>query len=258
MPRPKRRGRKALIVLLVLLLVIVGLLVVADRVGASVANDKVAQQVAVQARKNDVKLGQEPTAEITGFPFLTQVAAGKYDKILVHMRDLQAQAYSVPKLDITATGVHAKASDVLNGSGTITADQVDGRATIGWGYLQQTAKDQLKQKIQVDDLTLSGTGGNLTVHLTVPVLSQQVKVVGTAKVTAADDHRSVVVSVKDLKPDGTKLPSYAQQALTSLAQQLTVNVTLPKLPYGLKLYDIQPASDGLQVEARASDVTLAG
>lgn len=244
--------------LLVLLLVIVALLVVADRVGASVADDKVAEQVAVQAEKKDIKLGQQPTAEITGFPFLTQVAAGRYDKILVHMRDIQAQAYSVPKLDITATGVHAKAGEIMDGNAHITADRVDGTATIGWGYLQQTAKDQLKQKVQVDDLTLTGTGDKLTVHMTVPVLQQQIKVVGSAKLALSDDGHDVVVSVQDLKPDGVDLPSYAQQALNGLAQQLTVRIALPELPYGLKLTGIDPASDGLKVTATASDVALAG
>ncbi|WP_207127025.1 LmeA family phospholipid-binding protein [Actinocatenispora comari] len=254
--KPKRTRRKAPIVLLVLLIVIVLLLVAADRVGHSVADDKLADQVAAQAQSKDVKLGVPPTADITGFPFLTQVAAGKYDKILVHMRDVTVQSYAIPKLDITATGVHAKTSDVLNGNGPITADAVSGTATVGWGYVNQAAKEQLDQD-QVKDVQLSGDNGTLDVRMTVNVLGQDLKLAGTAKPTLSDDGKSLRVSFADLHTTGSKLPDAAKNVLDGVLQQLGLQIKLPTLPYGLKLTHVDPQSDGLRVTAAANDVTLA-
>jgi hypothetical protein len=253
--KPKRTRRKAPIVLLVLLIVIVLLLVAADRVGHSVADDKLAEQVASQAQSKDVKLGVQPTADITGFPFLTQVAAGKYDKILVHMRDVTVQSYAIPKLDITANGVHAKTSDVINGNGPITADTVSGTATVGWGYVNQAAKEQLNQA-QVKDVHLSGQNGALDVRMTVSVLGQDLKLTGTAKPTLSDDGKRLQVSFADLHTT-SELPDQAQSILDNVLRQLGLQLRLPSLPYGLKLTDVDAQSDGLQVTAEATDVTLA-
>ncbi|BCJ26586.1 hypothetical protein Asera_06940 [Actinocatenispora sera] len=253
--KPKRTRRKAPIVLLVLLIVLVLLLVAADRVGHSVADDKLADQVAAQAQSKDVKLGVPPTADITGFPFLTQVAAGKYDKILVHMRDVTVQSYAIPKLDITANGVHAKTSDVLNGNGPITADTVSGTATVGWGYVNQAAKEQLEQD-QVKDVQLSGHDGALDVRMTVTVLGQDLQLAGTAKPTLNDDGKSLRVSFAGLHTTG-KLPDAAKNILDGVLQQLGLQIKLPTLPYGLKLTHVDPQSDGLLVTATAENVTLA-
>ncbi len=242
--------------LLVLLILLAVILVIADRVGRSVADDKVAQQVSQQAQKQDVKLGQQPTADITGFPFLTQVAAGRYDEILVHLRDVQAQAYTMPKLDIAAHGVHAKASDVLNGSGRITADKVDGTATLGYPYLEKVVRDQISKQVEVKDLKLTGSDGKLLVHATVPILGKELKLQGTTKLTLSSDGHRVRIDVQELKPEGVQLPAFASGALNQLAEKLSTDIELPTLPYHLELTGIEPASDGLRVTAEAQNVVL--
>ncbi|MGA8113493.1 MAG: DUF2993 domain-containing protein [Actinocatenispora sp.] len=257
MTRPRRRrGRRALIVLLVLLLLLLVALVVADRVGRSVADDKLAEQVSQHAQQQGIQLGQQPTADITGFPFLTQVAAGRYDEILFHLRDVQAQGYSLPKLDVAAHGVHAKASDVINHRGTISADRVDGTATLGYGYLEKVIKEEIDKKVEVRDLTLTGSDGKLMVHATVPILGQQLKLVGETKLTLQGDGRRVRVDVRNLRPDGIELPAFAKSALNEVAQQLSTTITLPELPYHLQLTGLEPASEGLLITARASHVSL--
>lgn len=234
------------------------LLVIADRVGRSIADDKVAEQVAAQAKDQGVQLGAEPTVDITGFPFLTQVAAGTYDRVLVHLRDVQANAYSLPKLDVTASQVHADTGDLLDGHGPITADRVDGTATLGYDYLRQTAKDQLSKRAEVKDLTLSGTGGKLVVHVTVTEAGRDLKLIGSTKLSLGGDGTTVHIQVTDLKPDGFTLPPALQSILGQLADELSTDVQLPRLPYHLRLVDLTPGDEGLLVTARASNVTLAG
>lgn len=258
MTRPRRRrGRRALVVLLVLLLLALVALVVADRVGRSIADDKLAEQVAQQAQQQNIQLGQQPTADITGFPFLTQVAAGRYDKILIHLRDVQAQGYSLPKLDVAAKGVHAKVGDVLNHRGTITADRVDGTATLSYGYFEKMLKDEIDKTVQLQRLQLTGRNGRLLVHATVPVLGQQLKLVGQAKLALSDGGRRVRVAVRNLKPESGDLPSFAQGALNQVAQQLSTDIALPAFPYHLRLTGVDPARQGLLISASADHVSLA-
>lgn len=227
---------------------------VGDRVARSYADQKVADTVATSAEAKGIRLGQKPTVDITGFPFLTQVAAGEYDKVLVHMRDVHADAYSISKLDVTAYGVHAKASELMNGGARITADTLDGTATLDYGWLSGQVKDQIGSSDTVRALTLSGSDGQLKVNATVALLGQQIKLTGTATVSVADG--KVKVRVKTLKPAGTSLPSYAQQLLNELASQMSTDVALPNLPYDLKLSSVRPESDGLHVTATASNVAL--
>jgi hypothetical protein len=66
--------------LLVTLVVLLGLLVVADRVAVNVAEDRVAQQVQSSGR-----LAGPPTVDIGGFPFLTQAVAGDYSDVRLQL-----------------------------------------------------------------------------------------------------------------------------------------------------------------------------
>lgn len=257
-PRRRRRGRGCLITFIVLVVVVLGLLLAADRVGHSVADDKVADQLAQQAESQGITLGKEPTADITGFPFLTQVAADRYDKVVVHLRDLAKDGYSLPKLDVTATGVHAKTSDLLHGRGPVTADRIDGTATIGYGYLQKTAQHQMSQQagVKLQHLTLSNDGSKLAVHARVSLAGRQIKLAGAAKLSLSDRGRTVHVQVLNLKPQGVTLPAFAQDIVKKLADQLSTDVKLPDLPYHLRLTTVTPGADGLRASASATHVTL--
>ena len=86
--RPRKRwGRRLLITFIVLLIIVGGILVVADRLGASYAerviSDRVAQQVANQKASSE-----KPEVTIEGVPFLTQVVKGRYQEIKIKLRNL--------------------------------------------------------------------------------------------------------------------------------------------------------------------------
>ena len=73
------------IVLLVLLLVLVGLFVAADRIALGLAEDKAA--TALQSSQN---LPQKPDVSVEGFPFLTQLLAGNFGEVVVTADDVPA------------------------------------------------------------------------------------------------------------------------------------------------------------------------
>lgn len=64
--------------LLIVLVVVVGLLVALDRIGAVVA-----ERLAADTIQSNQHLPQRPDVNITGFPFLSQLATGNFDKIIV-------------------------------------------------------------------------------------------------------------------------------------------------------------------------------
>ncbi len=120
--RRSGRGRKAFTVLVILLIVIGGLLVAADRVAAYAAERTVARQAKQELTAQQISAAQDPVVHVSGFPFLTQVVRGRYEKITIDVVKPSAQGITLDDLFVVATGVNASTSALLNGSGQITAD----------------------------------------------------------------------------------------------------------------------------------------
>lgn len=79
-PARNRLARRLLIGALVLLLVLLGL----DRLG-----NYVAEQTAATTIQRSAHLDSEPDVAIGGFPFLTQLAAGRFDEITVTVHGVE-------------------------------------------------------------------------------------------------------------------------------------------------------------------------
>ncbi len=67
---------RALRVLLVIVVILGGLFVAADRVAVNIAEDKAADKI-----RGSQGLDRTPEVSITGFPFLTQVANRSLDEV---------------------------------------------------------------------------------------------------------------------------------------------------------------------------------
>jgi hypothetical protein len=99
--------RKGLVIFLILL---VGLVIAADRIGVLVAQDQIAKTVASQYR-----LDHKPAVKIKGFPFLTQALQGRYGEIDVKVGDLDQAGVHLANTVVTLKGVDAPLSDALHG-----------------------------------------------------------------------------------------------------------------------------------------------
>src|SRR5437870_683936 len=128
----RRRGRRVGVVLLVLLLLLIGAVVAADRIAANVAANRIAEQATTEMQARGMTSASKPEATIGGFPFLTQVIRGEYQKITIKVDKPQTQQVKLDQLTLVATNVRAPASDLLNGTGTVVASQLTGTAIIGW------------------------------------------------------------------------------------------------------------------------------
>ncbi|SCG65615.1 DUF2993 domain-containing protein [Micromonospora zamorensis] len=248
--RPRRRGRKLLIGLFVLLLVVAGLLVVADRVAVGVAERMIADRVRQEITKQGAQ-SAEPDVEVGGTPFLTQVLDGRYQRITINLRDVQAPVQGdvvrLSVLDVDARNVRASLDTLRSGQGDIVADTVDGTGTISY--------DSLAALLKRPGLTLGEQNGKLAVTGPADILGQKITISGTADVTVADNG-AVALRFNDL--DATGLPNLplARGLLNNFAKDISIDVPLPDLPFQLAVREVRPLAEGLAVTADAKNVPI--
>jgi hypothetical protein len=224
--------------LLVLLLLLVGLAVVADRVAVGYAQDKVATQLAAKGG-----LHGTPNVEITGFPFLTQAIAGRYDDVRISLTAAELGQPAGTAAGIDLHGVRVPLRDVLTGSVTrIPVDSVDGTATLSYALLSAKLGPSTR-------LTREGSG--LRITRTVDLLGQQIPLTATGKVVL--EGNDLVVHVSRASGAGVTVPSFVLDRAVGL---LDLRYTVPPLPFGLKLTGVTPAAAGVTVHAAATGAVL--
>ncbi|PWR12124.1 DUF2993 domain-containing protein [Micromonospora acroterricola] len=248
--RPRRRGRKLLIGLLVLLLLVAVVLVIADRVAVGVAERAIADRVSQEVAKQGAQAA-EPDVEVGGTPFLTQVLDGRYQRISIKLRDVQASvegdAVRLPVLDVDARNVRASLDTLRTGQGDVIADTVNGTGTISY--------DSLAALLNRPGLKLGEQGGKLAVTAPVDILGQQLTVSGTADVTVAESG-AVALRVNDLDAAGLPNLPLARALLNNYAKGISVDVPLPDLPFQLAVREVRPLPEGLAVTADAKNVPI--
>ncbi|MFF5215266.1 DUF2993 domain-containing protein [Micromonospora sp. NPDC000442] len=248
--RPRRRGRKVLIGFVVLLLVLAGLIAIADRVAASVAErtiaDEVRQQVAEQGAQS-----APPEVEVGGFPFLTQVLDGRYERISIILRDVQASvqgdAVALPSLDVDARNVRASLDTLRTGQGEVVAETVNGTGTISY--------QSLSALLDREGLTLGERDGQLAVTAPVDILGQRLTVTGTADIVVGEQGQ-VSLKFDDLDAEGLPNVPLARTLVNNFARSISVDVPLPELPFQLTVREVRPQPQGLTVTADARDVPI--
>ncbi|MCW2601299.1 MAG: hypothetical protein JWM02_3128, partial [Frankiales bacterium] len=139
------------------LVVLLLLLVVADRVGVVAASRVVASKLETSAG-----LTSAPSVRIRGFPFLTQAVGGRYDEIDVTVTNLVRFGVRLSRLDASMHGVRLPLSQAL--SGRVSNVPVEGiTATAVITYAEVASRGNIAGMSVVP----SGTGVRVTARLTV-------------------------------------------------------------------------------------------
>jgi hypothetical protein len=225
---------------LVLLGVVLGVLVVVDRVGVGIAEDRVAEQLADRGQ-----LAGTPDVEITGFPFLTQAVSGRYSDVRIHLTAEELGQPAGTRADVSLQGVHVPLSDALSGSvQQIPVDRVDGTATLSYSLLA----DQLG-----GDTALTQDGDGIRLTKSVEVLGFEFPVTAAGTVTL--DGQDVVIDVHDASAGAVDVPDFV---LDTADELLDFRYRVPALPFGLQLTSVQPAAGGVDVRVQAQDTVLSG
>lgn len=229
----------------VVLVLLAGLLVVGDRVAAWAAGEEVASRVDDELASNNIE-SAPPDADVGGVPFLTQVVSGEYQAVTLSLRDVGSGDVRLPELRLVASGVTAPMSTLIEGAGPIHADRVDGTGVVGYGTIEAHAG--------LDDLELSAADadGEVAVRAPVELLGVRVTLVGSATVSAEND----VITVRATELSAEELPPGSASEVERFVQQLSFDIQLPDLPYGLTIESVSPVSAGLEVTFSAVDVPL--
>jgi len=244
--RPRRRwGRRLLVTFIVLLLILVGLLVVADRVGASVAEDRIGDEVAKEMAARKVS-SSVPEVSVGGFPFLTQVLRGEYESISILLRDVSGEGIRLPRLDVEARDVTAPLDTITSGQGDIVAATVQGTATIGYPTVAKL--------MEQPELRLAERNGRLVASLPAELLGQRFTLAGEAELSVVKG--KIQLRFADLTAEGLPDVAGVQNLIAGYARQLSIDIALPALPYALELQDVKALPEGLRVTAMARDVPL--
>jgi len=225
--------------LLVVLLLLLGLAVLADRVALGVAEDRVATELAAKGG-----LQGSPDVEIAGFPFLTQALGGRYDDVRISLTAEELGQPAGTRADIALHGVEVPLSSVLSGSlGEVPVERIDGTATLSYALIS----DQLGS-----DTELIREGDGLRITRTVEVLGQSLRLTAAGQVTL--EGNDLVVDVEEAAGAGIDVPDFL---LERAADLLDLRYTVPALPFGLQLTSVTPAEDGVDIRVEASNAVLA-
>lgn len=216
---------------IVVVVVLAGGVLVADRVTHSTAERRVAEAI-----EQNLEVVGTPTVEIGGFPFLTQLLAGSVD-------DVTGAVDGVTLEGIDATDVTIDAQDVST-SEPYTLGTVTISATLPTASIDQIVADrsQLDITVAVDGGTLTATGTVLGLELAADLVPR----VEDGRLLATVDNvqfAGLTVSVADL-------PRAIGARLTD------IEIPVSGLPEGLVLSDATVVADGVRVTATGTDVVL--
>ena len=204
---------------------VLAILLAADRVAVIFAEDRVA------ARIGDRGFAAKPRVSIAGFPFLTQVAAGRLTKVVISAAGRRRGPVEVRRLDVTAYGVRV---NFRCNAGT--AARLSGTALVGFAGLAGMGGTPA--------LTIAADGSD-RVKITVGV--GPASGTATARVTRAGSGgiRIAVISAGGIP-------------VAVLGSLRDITMPMPALPLGMTIQGVSVTGEGVLVHLGAQDVRFGG
>lgn len=234
---------RALRVVVILLLVLGGLFVAADRIAVQLAENEAAGQI---QRSQD--LNEKPSVSIQGFPFLTQVVDRRLDEVEAELDGITAEttglALRVDQVDVVLRDVR-----ISEGYSSATAGQATGRVLITYPDLTEAAPPGVT-------IGYGGTGAGeskvkVTAGFPVPILGQELERSLTSTVSIAG--RNTVQLQADEVPF-SDIPGAEEE----IRKRTDFQRTIDGLPSGLELKRVEATEQGIAILVNGTDVELSG
>jgi hypothetical protein len=200
-------------------------LLIADRAALIYTESRVARQI------GDRGFPANPQVSIAGFPFLTQVAARRLNKVVVSAAGKRLGPLEVRRLDVTLYGVRVSSSCHVR-----TASGLSGTALIGFAGLAGVAG--------LPGLTVAAAGPD---RVKITIGPGQGIEAATARVTPAG-------------PSGIRLVviSAGRIPVAALGSLRDINLRLPALPLGTAIQGVSITGQGVRVHLVGQDVSFGG
>ncbi|OIK25768.1 DUF2993 domain-containing protein [Streptomyces malaysiense] len=246
---------RALRILLIIVVVLGGLFVIADRVAVHFAEGEAADKL-----KSSENLSATPNVDIKGFPFLTQVAGGSLDDVEVGIKSYEATGQAGKTIRIDDLKADMKGVSFSGDYSSATASSATGTATIAYDELMKTAKSQptdigLGLRAKVVGLS---DGGNGKIKVAVKVTGTVAGAIPVDRTVSVLSTVSVVNNKVEVHADS--LPSIAGLGLAEGRVRTITDFqsVVDQLPGGIKLDKVEAAENGVKISVKGSDVKLAG
>jgi len=231
-------------------IVLLILLVVADRVALAVTENEMASQF--QSNGFPVK----PSVTIQGFPFLTQLAGKDFKQVDISASNIPAGPVTISTVHATATGMHISG---FSSNATATIDHITATA-----FIANSALEGAGGLTSLANITATQAGNNiLKVTASVAgVVSDteelQITQTGpqtiTVKVLPSSDGIGSDIGNAIGSALGNSTGNAVSGALSSLS---SFSFNLPKgVPASLRITSLTLNSTGLTVSAAATDATF--
>ncbi|MGW3035736.1 LmeA family phospholipid-binding protein [Streptomyces sp. NPDC001178] len=247
---------RALRILLIVVVVLGGLFVIADRVAVHFAENEAADKV-----KTTENLATTPDVSIKGFPFLTQAASGELDDVEIGIKDYEADTGTAtngnggPKtIRIDDLKADMKGVKFSGDYSSATAATATGTATIAYDELLKAAKSEPTQIIPGVNAQVVGLsdGGNGKIKV-------DIKVTAAGATQTYPVLSSVTVDGDTVKVHADNLPKLVVDLADSRIRAITdFQQAIHQLPGGVKLDSVQAAQNGVEITVKGSNVRLAG
>lgn len=248
--------KRSVRILLIVLVVLGGLFVGADRLVVGLAEDEVAEKL-----RTSEGLSETPDVSIKGFPFLTQVVGGTLDDVEIGIENYDAASGS-DKIRIADLTARMQGVEFSGDYSSATADKATGTARISYDELLEQAQGEpveLPLGATGKVVGLSDGGGN-KIKVEVEVSKGGAKLPKPVHVLS-----SVRVEGDTIKVNADEIPKKFEVMGVSipLPEGMVRDVTdfeekVSGLPGGIKIDGVEPARDGVDISVRGTNVRLAG
>lgn len=236
---------RALRTVVVILVVLAGLFVAADRIAVNLAEDEVAKKL--KGELGSTSAG-EPSVSIDGFPFLTQVAGKDLDKVTAEVEGVTATAGD-RRVRLSKITLAAKDVKLSGDYSSAVADRATGTVHLSYADLSEAADDGVR--VEYGGKNASGKAQvKVTGSVVLPVLGTvERSVYSTVSVGEGN-----TVRLRADEIPGDKIPGIEG----AIRKKTDFDRTIDKLPEGIKLTGVSADKDGVDISMEGSDVHLAG
>jgi hypothetical protein len=251
--------------LIIILLVLGGLLVVADYGAAALAESAVSRQM-----RGELGLIDDPSVRINGFPFLTQAIAGTYSSIDVDATRIQYGSFKELEINARLHDVGAPLSMMLgSGPKSLEVSSAEGIVKINAADLQRLIPEAKKIRIEsVDktslqqavkngaDTSVASMSPEKTARLvgTVDFLGQSAEIAVLATLEI-DKGKPSIVPVDARLSNGKGLP-VPGSVLRQILDLFRVPLITGDLPLDVTADTFQAKDGTLQISGTARNLTL--
>jgi hypothetical protein len=206
-------------VLLAVVVVLVGLLVAADRIALQWAEDKAASSL-----QSSQDLANKPDVSVAGFPFLTQLMDRKFPEVTVSDTDLQLDS----GVTVDQLTVHLHDVTVDSSYSQVNAARAEADALIGYDSLSRALR-----------MRISNAGGDrLIAHPRIVVGGRSWIAPVTARVRTDRDS----VHFTDVTVAGTRVPTRIAHLLD---RAFATNLSVAGLPFHVRLTGAEVTDAGV-------------